>query len=49
MRLDYLNKITKKDDLELSFNSIWKVETKTTGLEKEIINIFIEKVKLLNR
>ena len=47
MRLDYLKKITKKDDLELSFNSIWKVETKTTGLEKEIINIFIEKVNYL--
>lgn len=47
MRLDYLKKITKKDDLELSFNSIWKVETKTTGLEQEIINIFIEKMNYL--
>ncbi len=47
MRIDYLKMIKNKDDLELTFNSIWKVDTKIAGLEKEFINVFIEKINYL--
>lgn len=47
MRLDYLKMIKNRYDLELTFNSIWKIDTKDAGLEKELINAFIEKINYL--